>query len=153
MRRIEVVLGLREARSNLPFAHLDTLYFHVFSTIPAEHIAMALQIISFFVVNDLEDATMRSTFHISWFLSMEVTDAEMILGYLASVVELEHDICLGPNHEIRITHASLGDFLLDKTRSKEFHIDRYRSCIEIAQICMNFLMKHEGEGLPSLSRT
>jgi hypothetical protein len=51
------------------------------------------------------------------FLFFQPGDVELYLGDLSSLVNI------GPEQEINILHASLADFLLDLTRSKEFWIN------------------------------
>jgi len=58
---------------------------------------------------------------------------EMLLGDLSAVITISDD-----HPFIHILHASLGDFLLDSARSKEFYID----LSSIHTTCMHLCFQH-----------
>ena len=64
------------------------------------------------------------------FLSLKASDVELILADLSSVVRC--NMRYGP---IQLLHASLGDFLHDKKRSKQFYINGYTQHLELVLLC------------------
>jgi len=64
------------------------------------------------------------------FLSLQPGDVELYLGDLNSLVNI------GPTQIIHIIHASLTDFLMDPTRSKEFWINPQVRHTAIAHRCL-----------------
>ena len=140
-KRLNIVLGLQPPTSerDLPFAALDALYMHIFSSLLAENLQMTTLILGLLIIA-------KGTKHFSFtnadttrsFLFLEAGDLESHLGDLAPVLEPP------PTHSnifetIRITHASLADFLLDKRRSRKFHISHGAFFAELSMICLRQL--------------
>ncbi|KAF8968854.1 hypothetical protein BDZ97DRAFT_332891 [Flammula alnicola] len=113
--RLEVILGLRSAPYDTPFAELDALYMHIFSSL--EVLDAALLVIGLIVLGYHPD--MQRISNVEEFLSLNPGDVTMLLGDLTSLITWVED----EHQTIRPLHASLGDFLLDKSRSKQFYID------------------------------
>ena len=109
--RLDIILGIRPPKKNLPFAELDALYTHIFANV--EEIELVLEILSY--IFSLRCLPFTRT--IETFLSLQTGDVEVYLGDLSSLVTI------GPNQAIHILHASLTDFIMDPTRSKELWIN------------------------------
>ena len=134
--RLNVVLGIRPPRytQELPFSELDALYIYIFSAV--EDRETVLRILGVHLVSsswswsaDLPVPDLER------FLFLNGGDIEMLFGDLSSVIAISSvhsDIC------IEFLHASLQDFLLDATRSREFHIDMPN----IHTICMHLCFDH-----------
>jgi hypothetical protein len=110
--RLDIVLAIRPPQKDLPFAELDALYTHIFTGV--EEIEPVLEILSLLLISFPSPPRLPT---IEEFLSLQPGDVELYLGDLSSLVDI------GPEQQIKIQHASLTDFLLDSTRSKEFWID------------------------------
>jgi len=114
--RLNVVLGIRPPRHvhEMPFGELDALYRHIFSFV--EDIKTLLLILGFQIAKypnwAMKIADMER------FLVLDRGYIEMLLGDLSSII-----IISDASPYIHILHASLPDFLLDATRSKEFYIN------------------------------
>ena len=89
------------------------LYTHILANVEdVEHVLEILSVLLFFREH-------LWNWTLSWIeeiLSLQHGDAELYLGILSSIIELNQDT-------IRVLHASLTDFLVDPTRSKEFWIN------------------------------
>ena len=111
MDRLDIVLGIRPPQNDLPFAELDALYMHILAGV--EDVEPVLKIFSFlfFSSSPLLPSKMEE------FLSLQPGDVELYLKYLSSLVNI------GPDQRIQVLHASLQDFLVDPTRSKELWIN------------------------------
>ena len=131
--RLDIVLGIRPPQKDLPFAELDALYMHILAGV--EYIEPVLDILSFVLFSRGLAQYSPSLVEIETFLSLQTGDVELYLGDLSSVVSFSD------YQYIHILHASLTDFFLDPTRSKELWINppaRYaafsRRCLQSLQL-------------------
>lgn len=113
MDRLDVILGMRPPRNarELPFGELDTLYRHIFSAV--EDKELVLLILGFHLIRPDAYMDLES---LELFFFLDRGDIEILFYDLNSIVSIDRSF-------IHILHASLGDFLLDATRSKDFHIN------------------------------
>ncbi|PPQ74805.1 hypothetical protein CVT26_004872 [Gymnopilus dilepis] len=112
--RLRIILGLQPPGKDLPFADLDALYRHLFSTVDDwEKVSL---ILAFCILR--EDTSRFTTGAIETILGFGPDSCHLLLCDLRSIIDLD-------NRDSRLTffHASVQDFLLDQTRSKEFYID------------------------------
>ena len=129
MDRLDIVIGIRPPQRDLPFAELDVLYTHILANV--EDVERVLEILS--VLLFFREHPWNWT--LSWIeeiLSLQHGDAELYLGNLSSIIELNQDT-------IRVLHASLTDFLVDPTRSKEFWINPRARHTMFARRCLQSL--------------
>lgn len=117
-QQLEIVRGLRPRGGPAPFAQLDTLYRHIFSQV--RDVEVTSFVLAFLILSgnhDLDDC--------AEFLGMEIADVYVALASLGSVIDCKQG-------NIRLLHASLPDFLLDKARSEEYNIDRAAWCTRLS---------------------
>ncbi|KIM36932.1 hypothetical protein M413DRAFT_31326 [Hebeloma cylindrosporum] len=119
-KRLDIVLGVSPSDDSTPFAQLDAMYRHIFSRI--SNLQPTLELISFII---LQGQTKWGTFPVT------VQFSEIFFGYdqgFSDIILSElHAILFVPapgksNAEIHLHHQSLGDFLLDQSRSRDFWI-------------------------------
>jgi hypothetical protein len=130
--RLDIILGIRPPQKDLPFAELDALYMHILANV--ENIEPVLEILSLVFFSDYGKYYSHS--EMETFLSLQFGDIELYLGDLSSLMSV------GSNQPpVRILHASLTDFFVDPTRSKEFwinpparHTAFARRCLQLLQI-------------------
>jgi len=129
--RLNVILGIRPPRHarEMPFGELDALYTHIFSSV--EDREMILLILGFRL---LQSSHYMDAGNLEQFFLLNQGDIVMLFGDLSSVISISDF-----HPALRILHASLGDFLLDAARSKEFYIDL--SSIHTA--CMHLCFQHK----------
>ena len=138
MERLDIVLGIRpQPQNDLPFAELDALYTHILAGV--EELEPVLEILSviFFWTHGIPKGWSSPV--IEEFLSLQPGDVELYLGDLNALVNI------GPTQIIHIIHASLTDFLVDPTRSKEFWITPRIRHTTIAHWCLQFLLLCKGK--------
>jgi hypothetical protein len=125
--RLDIVLGIRPPQKDLPFAELDALYMHILASV--ENIEPILDILTvvFFSHYRLSLGELEN------FLSLQTGDVELYLGDLSSLVSI------GPYQEVKILHASLTDFLMDPTRSKELWINPPARHAALTRRCLQSL--------------
>ncbi|KDR79938.1 hypothetical protein GALMADRAFT_1170378 [Galerina marginata CBS 339.88] len=122
MDRLDIVIGLRPAARDLPFAELDVLYHHIFSSV--DDIGPVFRILILYLLS-------RHRFGLDGFLTLH--DIEEILGFSPGeipvlICDLASVITIGKVRDnlshLYLLHASLEDFFFDKSRSKNLYIDQ-----------------------------
>ncbi|PPQ94569.1 hypothetical protein CVT25_011516 [Psilocybe cyanescens] len=143
--RLEVVLGIQLPKAgDNPFAELDALYRHILMEV--EDVDLILQIIGFVVLHP-PSYNYNSVTFIEAFLSLAPGDVQLLMQNLTSLISVENhpDDPDGAVLIVRILHASLKDYLLDQSRSKDFFLDHLKMHTHYAELCV----AHMAE-LPSL---
>jgi len=130
---LDIILGIRPPRRDLPFAELDALYMHILSGV--EDLDFVLEILSVLLFSSSRFPWPWSSPLIEEFLAFEPGDVEMYLGDMSFLVNV------GPNQKITILHASLTDFLMDRTRSKEFWVNPPVQHTSLARRCLQVLQR------------
>ena len=142
--RLNVVLGIRPPRHarEMPFGELDALYRHIF--IAVEDRERVLGMLGLWLLR-----VASSRFRRKWppgdvelFFLLNRGDLEVLFGDLSSVITISE-------HFIHILHASLGDFLLDAARSKEFYIDFSSVHTACMHLCFQHVKQCKSTYLPS----
>jgi hypothetical protein len=125
--RLNIVVGICPPQRDLPFAELDVLYTHIFTGM--EDIEPVLDILSLLLLSPGSWLLPE----IEEFLFLQPGDAELYLGDISSLMNI------GPNQRINILHASLTDFFIDPTRSKELWINQATRHSVFARRCLQSL--------------
>ncbi|KJA20388.1 hypothetical protein HYPSUDRAFT_217073 [Hypholoma sublateritium FD-334 SS-4] len=120
-QQLEIIRSLRPTGNLTPFAQLDALYRHIFSRI--EDIDRTFLILAWNIFGDFQLRPLIQKFPI-------INDIPVLLADLSSVL-----VCKGCS--IRFLHASLPDFLLDKTRSQGYFLDKRIWCTHISVHCFS----------------
>ncbi|KDR69758.1 hypothetical protein GALMADRAFT_907774 [Galerina marginata CBS 339.88] len=133
--RLEIAIGLRPARHEMPFAELDALYRHILSS--AENYESVLHILALCFHSFRPD----SVCDIETILSLNTGDISRLLCDLASLISVEHRSDSEGRHwrELLVYHASLQDFLFDYSRAQGFYISEPSLCAELAYFCLHYL--------------
>ncbi|KAF8806738.1 hypothetical protein BYT27DRAFT_6607351 [Phlegmacium glaucopus] len=116
---LDIIFGLSNPGVDTPFAELDTLYIHIFSNV--KDLNKALEILSLLLLKQTDMPLTPRLLEKLFFL--RYGDVYIILSDLQSLMDVPAPAINKDPSEIRIYHASLGDFLLDKSRSAKFYID------------------------------
>ncbi|KDR67010.1 hypothetical protein GALMADRAFT_258674 [Galerina marginata CBS 339.88] len=140
--RLDIILGITATGDDTPFAELDSLYCHIFSLV--EDLPRATEVLSILLlVNDKTDLNMGE---IETFLSYPPGDLQIILIDLHSVIDVPAD---GNDESCpHVLHASLQDFLMDSTRSRDFYLDESQAHERIARHCL----RHINIGSPTTNK-
>jgi len=141
--RLNVVLGIRPPRHvhEMPFGQLDALYRHIFTSV--EDRETVLLILGFELLSPPRYPTMDAG-ELEDFLLLNRGDVEMLLGDLSAVITVSDDYPF-----IHILHASLGDFLLDSARSREFYIDLSNIHTTWMHLCFQHIKQCMSTNVPS----
>jgi len=144
-RRLEVILGLQPHRGDkdMPFGELNALYMHILSKLDdierTLHVLGVLLILNPFL-GDLYNITRIR--EVDNFLFWSYGETSVCLNQMASVIKCQAD------DTISFMHASLPDFLLDQSRSREFHISQDSVLAFCTPICLRHLRNSHQPGKP-----
>ena len=117
--RLDIVFGISPRGKTTPFAEMDSLYLHILMS-ASDNIETALEI--FAILLFLPHQYLQITPQLlESFLSLRAGEVFMVLSDLHSIISVpspdEH------GSPLRLFHASLGDFLTDRSRSDTFFLD------------------------------
>ena len=152
-RRLDVIRELQPPRGeeDLPYAELNSLYTYVLSKVHG--IERVIQVLGFLVIYDHDHGdrfmAVDEPQKIDEFLFWTPGETQACLSQLASVIGCDED------GEIHVLHASLGDFLRDPSRSRQFHLCRESVLSNIAvlgvrHMSLGHITRMEGVSLPFL---
>ncbi|PPQ92645.1 hypothetical protein CVT25_014361 [Psilocybe cyanescens] len=134
--RLEVVLGIQLPKAgDSPFAELDALYRYILMGV--EDVDLILQIIGFVILHPTYYD--NSVAFIEAFFSLAPGDVQLLMQNLGSLISVENSPDLPSGAEVltvRILHASLKDYLLDQSRSKDFFLDRVKMHTQYSELCL-----------------
>jgi len=118
-RRLDVIRRLQPPRGeeDLPYAELNLLYHHVLSKV--RYIERVKQVLGILIIVDpVMETRGRTTQSMDDLLFWQPGETKACLSPLESIIGCDGEGC------ISMFHASLSDFLLDPSRSDEFHLCR-----------------------------
>lgn len=107
--QLDIVRGLRPLGLSTPFAHLDALYRHILSQM--QDTKTTTDILAYTILGKRTNIV-----SVANFFNVSTVNVHVALSELTSVI-----VC--KEHNVQFLHASLPDFLLDRARSQEFHIN------------------------------
>ncbi|TFK37984.1 hypothetical protein BDQ12DRAFT_723742 [Crucibulum laeve] len=141
-KRLDIVLGIAPRGDDRPFAQLDALYLHIFSCIP-DLLGTSRVIGALLLKYSLET---KSPAMIDKFLHLAPGDTYLLLSDLHSVLSIPD----GSSSKtlIRLLHASLGDFLLDQSRSGEYFINVADVHADFAECCFRHCIRGRASRYP-----
>lgn len=136
--RLDILLGARTLNTGKlkPFEELDNLYATIFDMIDQEDLASTLRVLGALLVQ-YTSATytsmtyMRSPRNLEKLFRLEPGDIRRLLFELESLL-----IIIGDDESIRFFHASLSDYLFDRSRSGSFFIDEEIVYADLAGCCI-----------------
>ena len=118
--RLDIIFGISPCGKTTPFAEIDSFYLHILTS-ASDNIKTALEIFAVVLFLHHRDLEITPRF-IESFLSLREGEVFMILSDLHSIISVP-----SPNEQdspLRLFHASLGDFLTDRSRSGDtFFLD------------------------------
>jgi len=118
--RLKIIFGQSKPGEETPFAELDGLYHLILSSV--SNIERVKDVLTFLVLHPFQGEGMHTTTSIEKFLFYKPGEMDMILSDLHSIIYVPPT---GNGFsELRFFHASLPDFLQDRSRSTDFFFDR-----------------------------
>ncbi|KJA21271.1 hypothetical protein HYPSUDRAFT_42124 [Hypholoma sublateritium FD-334 SS-4] len=129
--QLEIVLGLRPAKQDMPFSELDALYMHILHMQSNPKKTLLIIGMLLCIEDTVYGDSIRTAAEIEQFLELDTGDVAFFLADMTSLVS-----CHPEKHTYNILHASFGDFLTDQSRSGEFFIDMCRMHTIMAHNCL-----------------
>ena len=118
--RLNIIFGISPPGKATPFAEMDSLYLHILTS-AFDNIETALEIFAVLLFLHHLDLQITPRF-IESFLSLREGEVFMVLSDLHSIISVPSPD--EQNSPLRLFHASLGDFLTDRSRSGDtFFLD------------------------------
>ncbi|KDR78558.1 hypothetical protein GALMADRAFT_243978 [Galerina marginata CBS 339.88] len=145
-KQLDTILDVTATGSATPFAELDALYSTIFNLVLKEDLPNALEIIS--IVMFLGDFKVLTARQIETILSYPHGELQRLLIDLHSVLHVPALKSNGEEtdkEELRILHASLRDFLLSSSRSKEFHIHEGIAHEHIVRHLLRYIQEYSND--------
>jgi len=148
-RRLDVIRQLRppKGEKDMPYAELNSLYHHVFSSVDDMDVVkqvLGVLIIVNPIINEWHE-DIDTTCKMDKLLGWESGETEACLSQLASIIECDR---FGYIH---ILHASLSDFLLDPSRSNQAHLCRESVLGDYTALALQLLRQElNADGVSSL---
>ncbi|KAF8153427.1 hypothetical protein B0H34DRAFT_105261 [Crassisporium funariophilum] len=140
--RLDVIFGVSSSSQDAPYAELDALYSHIFSCVDPERLQQAQEILSLLLLFTGPGFPLTHE-NVEDMLSLKEGDVVMSLADLSSIVYIPP--ATDSTSEIRLLHASLSDFILDKLRSGIYHIDAPQAHAALTRCCLKHMPKSEDE--------
>ena len=140
-QRLDILLGHLDSGKLKPFEQLDTLYSVIFHAIDAIDLAGALRVLGVaLVISVLEENTrawgdnLCSPQSVERLLGLQIGSVRHFLFDLESLLTIDDD-----DRNIRFFHASLPDYLFDKSRSGQFWLDTEMVYADVVQQCLSMI--------------
>ncbi|KAF8896738.1 hypothetical protein CPB84DRAFT_1206902 [Gymnopilus junonius] len=134
--RLDIIFGLSSPGSNTPFAELDALYLYIFSS--AEDTIRVVETFSFLILRNSSSYVSMNL--VEDFFCFRRGDLQIILNDLHSIIYVPKPS--QSSNPLHLFHASLSDFLQDKTRSGRFFIDSPENHEKMARLCIRHIQPH-----------
>jgi len=137
-----------------PFAELGKLYLQILSSCPTSKLPMLKRILGYLIFPSVMDISVSmDTLNIEALLRLPRGQVKLMLRGLRSLVSLGEspwDLSIG------LIHASFGDFLHDKERSHDYHVDSedwmYTAFCDVFSLRCIMLGLSVGRGIESALR-
>ncbi|KAF9567431.1 hypothetical protein CPC08DRAFT_746953 [Agrocybe pediades] len=131
--RLRIIFSAAPVAGNeSPFAELDALYLRIFSAVPTHNVENVLDIMSILLLTPGVEMTPSQ---LSDFLAYNPGEVYAILTALHSLIAIP-SADDGPGRHLYTFHASLSDFLLDRSRSGLFYIDKPRAYAKLTKLSL-----------------
>jgi hypothetical protein len=115
----------------MPFAELDALYTLIFSSV--DDLEAVTDVLMYLLFFPRASQQLRRPHAIEEFLWRTEGEMQIILADLHSIISVPVSNDL--TSDVHLFHASLGDFLMDTTRSGIFFIDTQYAHTRLARYC------------------
>jgi hypothetical protein len=118
--RLKIIFGQSNPGQETPFAELDSLYHLILSSVA--DIEKVMDVLAFLILQPFQSEWAKTTTMCERFLFYRPGEIHMILSDIHSIIFVP-----APEYSyqhLQFFHASLSDFLLDRSRSKDLFLDQ-----------------------------
>ncbi|KAF8156571.1 hypothetical protein B0H34DRAFT_709745 [Crassisporium funariophilum] len=138
MKRLDIVSQRTGYERDIPFIALDNLYRLIFDLV--EQPDEVMKVLSFLIL-ERSSTVQKTVEHVETLFSYGSGELYDILMDLHSIVYVPSPDCTW--EELYLFHASLGDFLMDRSRSGKFFIDTGEAHAMLTQTFIRHLPIHQ----------
>ena len=147
--RLKIIFGQSNPAQETPFAELDDLYRLILSSVA--DVSKLKDLLMFLVLRPFQYRPAQTTTTIEKFLFYRPGEIDMILTDLHSIISVPHP---GDKYsELRFFHASLADFLLDRSRSQELFFDQRAAYAKLTELAVKHMANPTNSPLADYMRT
>ena len=118
--RLKIILGQSNPGQETPFAELDILYRFILSSVA--DIEKVMDVLAFLILQPLQTVWAKTIAMCERFLFYRPGEIHMILSDIHSIIFVPPPE--NPFKTLEFFHASLSDFLLDRSRSMDLFLDQ-----------------------------
>ena len=140
MLRLDIISGITNPGNDTPFAKLDALYLHIFSSVKEKD--KVLKVLGALLLFAHSPGGMTPYLMTPYFLEallfFHPGDIFTILSDVHSIIDVP-PVNLSQWRSVGIVHASLGDFLLDRCRSRELHINAEHAHANLTRLLLRHI--------------
>ncbi|KAF8175135.1 hypothetical protein BJ912DRAFT_38941 [Pholiota molesta] len=136
MKQLKIIRGLADRGKDTPFVQLDSLYDLILSSV--EDITRVLEILAL-VFLQTGYAYYLSVDLIETLLGYEPGDVATALTDMHALVQVPTSDSGENNNGLRLYHASLHDFLMDKSRTERFFLDATLRHTDLARRLLRYI--------------
>jgi len=142
--RLKIILGQSNLGQETPFAELDGLYCFILSS--AADIEKVKDILLVLVLHPFQNMYVEASGFLEDFLFYRRGEVDTILTDLRSIISVP------PGERLRLFHASLPDFLLDRSRSKDLFLDEGAGYAKLTGLALEHINNPTKSPLTDVSR-
>ena len=132
--RLRIILGIGSPSNQSPFAELDSLYQEILKSTRDPKGTLRIIGLLLFMRNERTSSNMPLIQHL---LGLERGNLESLLYDIHSILNVDVQ-----GFSITIAHASLIDFIVDRSRSEDYFLDSKDVHADITQMCFRVLSPH-----------
>jgi len=136
--RLEIIFGQSNPGQETPFTELDGLYHLILSSVA--DIEKVMDVLAFLILQPFQSEWVKTTTMCESFLFYRPGEIHMILSDIHSIIFVPDPESYYFN-KLEFFHASLSDFLLDRSRSMDLFLDQgvaYAKFTSLAMKHMNY---------------
>ncbi|KAF8960504.1 hypothetical protein BDZ97DRAFT_1301374 [Flammula alnicola] len=136
-KRLKVILGLSSPGKETPFSELDGLYRLILSSV--DDIQRVMEILTLLILSRGECYLPLTVGFVEVFLGYDPGDVRTALTDMHALIQVHPPG--DDTNNLRIYHASLHDFLMDRSRSGDFFLNAKTGHTNLARHCVRSLAK------------
>ena len=134
--RLKIIFGQSNPGQETPFAELDSLYHLILSSVA--DIGKVMDVLAFLILQPFQNEWARTTTMCESFLFYRPGEIHMILSDIHSIIFVPDPESYYSN-KLQFFHASLPDFLLDRSRSMDLFLDQGVAYAKFTSLAMKHM--------------
>ena len=133
--RLKIIFGQSNPGEETPFSELDGLYHLILSSVA--DIEKVMDVLALLILQPFKGEWAKTTTMCEEFLFYRPGEIQMILSDIHSIISVPAPA--HHNERLQFFHASLSDFLLDRSRSKDLFLDQGSGYAKITGLALKHI--------------